>query len=310
MSLTVQADERARELAGLAARVRRVDERLAPSLAAAADEPLIWDRLVTLPPLAVGVFLRHLPDLEDVPRFRRAGAVEAALHAAEALTANGPCSYCGAVIARRGRSITAAYAEPPAFTTAQGKPACSWCSDSVELLGVDGLATTVVAAAAGCAVPMGLRVDPLRVWASQVPGAGDGTPWSHVDRRAARAFALATWGPGYARLAPPRVPGLEPITWPAPPPERAWKREPTLIEQLAQAERELAFINPTMLPPTLAGDRGLQERQEAAREHQQKYAAAQQRVHELRALAAAEERDRAAGVVAHDRISATSERAR
>ncbi len=134
----------------------------------------------------------------------------------------GPCAWCGT---KRPRG--AGIGPTSAWTTAANRKSCRACAHEIAETGVDDFVIRVFAAAAGMTgFPIQYGVSNVDLFAWECPGeggapsAGDGTPWSHLDRDVLRATALRLFG---ARsLATGRqgfhLPGMPPRDWPAPPP--------------------------------------------------------------------------------------------
>lgn len=166
-----------------------------------------------------------VPDLHDVPKYKRLQAIDDAVDNYLALVAGGPCSYCGS---RRPR-YAPGQSEEPRFTTSAGTlRACEWCADAVSDGGADHLRERVGNAAIGVwGLPPGGSfyrfASPELVPFFHEVGGGDGTPWSHITQDAHRLQKLRVQA--FAKVHPSRfcrtqgdctrvaVPGIVTAPW-------------------------------------------------------------------------------------------------
>ncbi len=148
-----------------------------------------------------------VPDLIEVPRYRRAALVAEAVETHESRKAGGPCGACGAVVAPRSRWASGGYlsSEEPAFHPRKASGGdgiaalCSWCHDFLgeghtldELREKVGNAIGGVAASPGPGFHYRFAFRSLIPFFAETTGVAPGLPWAHITEVQRRAIEMLT----------------------------------------------------------------------------------------------------------------------
>lgn len=174
--------------------MEKVDPDLYEGLALAAEQGMV------------------VPDLIDVPRYRRVQVVADAVEAHQKRQIGGPCGACGAVVPPRVHWSGAGYltSEEPSFHSRKGtndgiEALCSWCHDYLgaghtlnDLREMVGNAIGGVAASPGPGFRYRFAHRSLVPLFAEVEGAQPGLPWAHitpVQRRAIEMLVTKTVHP-------------------------------------------------------------------------------------------------------------------
>lgn len=183
----------------------------AAAMAAVADDDVLLSRLS----LAIADGMPSIELAADLSRHRRPVIVEWAVTKWEDDTAHGPCSACG-----RRTAMPSGSGFVRRTDQIEGRDVdvslCGSCAGYVARYGsLTGYLVVALRAIAGYGTGLPVAGLPPRAKAAIETGAGDGSPWSHVNVTEAIAAVDRWYGPTRRDLAdePRTLLGITPYRW-------------------------------------------------------------------------------------------------